>query len=1354
MRIFNSWLLTLLGLCTTLVLQANVGPAREGRPVTTPATQVSFRENCDAAVTQIDQQINNVRARLTTGGDVWWDGNDGRYIVPKPPPGVPEVSSIFAGAIWLGGKDPGGNLKVAAQLYGRGTGDFDYYPGPLNPGDDNYPGGALADPRRGTIGRDTCSQWDKFFVVKGENVDLHVRNWRAAQATGETSLDPETIAEDILGWPGRGNRFFEGIHQFRLPNTEQGLAGFWDQDFDGIYEPDEGDYPIIEIRGCLDEEPTTSPDEMIFWIYNDAGNVHRESGSPNRIQMEIQVQAFAYRTSDDINSMTFQRYKLINRAIEKLDSTYFGIWIDADLGCYTDDYVGCDVSRSLAYTYNSDQLDGTTGCTCEGGVNTYCDEVPILGVDYFRGPLNEFGEELGMSSFTYNNNGGLNPAPAPGTTDPQTAQEYYNYLSGRWRDGSPFTFGGDGYQQGGPAIPYAFVDAPSDANGWSMCAEGLPVGDRRTIQASGQFTLQPGAVNELIVGVVWVPDQNYPCPNLSRLQKADDIAQDLFDACFKLTRGPDAPDVDWIELDQEIVAVFTNDTLISNNANEAYAEEGLGIPEGVDALYRFEGYKLYQFSGPNVSLADIEDPTKVRIVYQVDKQNGTSKIFNWEPLSPDDDLTPTEEPFFTPVLKVNGEDQGIRHTFSIKEDQFASGDRRLVNHKKYYFAAVAYAYNNYLEFDQNREGDFGQDRAYIESTRNIGDGENGFYTVIPRIIFDRQLQAQYGDGAVITRIEGVGTGRNFLDLSNGTRDVIEKLIRENNSASFDGQVTYKEGFGPIDVKIFNPLDIVDGEYEVTFTDGNMANTMLDVPTLWTLRNLTNPSAPVITAEKSIQDVNEQIVREYGFSINIGQVAEPGSSPATITSNGVRGYTEEYSNPEATPWLFGVPDGLAIQTGNPVVDGAIFDFLSTTNSTDVDYDLDPNQSLSTIGNGFIVPYYLADWRARESGIPYLTPAWINTSNNIVRNQSSLANLNNVDIVFTSDKSLWSRCVVIETMSPAYADAGFSSEGNKRMFDPRDKSSVSKDAGTDGLPLADNTGTKGLGWFPGYAVDVETGVRLNIFFGENSVYNGSQPFGPSNGGDMMFNPSNEFFVPTPGGGVSPFNYAVGGQHFIYVTSQPYDECAAIYSRFNEASALRKVAPLRDVTWTGMIALPPNLAMRSYADGLIPSDVTVKLRVDNSYKVAAAGTNAFNGYPTYRFKLEGKESLSLDGVKLDEALQAINVVPNPYYGFSQYEDSQFETVVKITNLPQRATVTIYSLDGKFIRKYERNEVGLAPVGGNRAIDRKQINPDLEWDLKNFRNIPIASGVYLIHITAPGLGERTLKWFGVNRQFDPSGL
>jgi hypothetical protein len=55
---------------------------------------------------------------------------------------------------------------------------------------------------------------------------------------------------------------------------------------------------------------------------------------------------------------------------------------------------------------------------------------------------------------------------------------------------------------------------------------------------------------------------------------------------------------------------------------------------------------------------------------------------------------------------------------------------------------------------------------------------------------------------------------------------------------------------------------------------------------------------------------------------------------------------------------------------------------------------------------------------------------------------------------------------------------------------------------------------------------------------------------------------------------------------------------------------------------------------------------------------------------------------------------------------------------------------------------------------LSSKQITPALEWDLKNSKGIPVSSGVYIIHITADGLGERVIKWFGVARQFDPSGL
>jgi hypothetical protein len=101
---------------------------------------------------------------------------------------------------------------------------------------------------------------------------------------------------------------------------------------------------------------------------------------------------------------------------------------------------------------------------------------------------------------------------------------------------------------------------------------------------------------------------------------------------------------------------------------------------------------------------------------------------------------------------------------------------------------------------------------------------------------------------------------------------------------------------------------------------------------------------------------------------------------------------------------------------------------------------------------------------------------------------------------------------------------------------------------------------------------------------------------------------------------------------------------------------------------------------------------------------------------------------------SLDLINVVPNPYYAYSAYEKNAVDNIVKITNLPKTCIITIYTLSGTLIRKYYK------------ADDKTS----LDWDLKNQALIPIASGMYIIHVNVPGLGERVLKWFGVMRPID----
>ncbi|MFN0213133.1 MAG: hypothetical protein ACKVT2_02660 [Saprospiraceae bacterium] len=1345
MRINRLWIIALLAF-GVLGLEAR---EPDGRKALKSAKKAQYRDLCANSESAIDQAINNVRARLLGGGDCWWDLSRGRYIVPKvdPASGQPEVSAIFAGAVWLGGIDPGKNLKLACQDY-RNDSKNDFWPGPISLG--------------GVTESFTCANWDRHFRVTGDDIRKHLAN------VAKGNLNPNDIPRNIRGWPAKGNEYFQAVWGFDLPFTTQALAGFYDVGPTlGTYEPLEGDYPSIEIRGCpLDKYP----DEMIFWIYNDhgGGQAHARTNG-DAIQMEVQVQAFGYTTNDELNDMTFQRYKLINRALDRIDSMFFAMWIDPDLGCDEDDYIGCDTAKSLMYIYNQDQVDGNPGATCPSGAATYGSNIPLLGVDYFRGPLgirlDSMGEdeeyELGMNSFMYYNRGG------GGQGDPTAPNQYYNYITGTWADGTALTYGGSGYNPGNPTAPrirYCFTEPPNQP-GWSMCTAGLPLGDRRTLQASGPFTLKPGAVNELIIGVPWVPDIEYPCPDMENLFRADKLAQGLFDNCFELLDGPDAPTADWIELNKEVVVVLTNKQFPESNnftdRNEDYQQLDFLAPDSIknspipaikeQALYKFEGYLIYQLRDENVSAKDYSNPEKGRLVYQVDVKNGVKKLYNWvETRDP-----ATDKKVYYPVLQVEGTDNGIRHTFNITEDKFASGnDKRLINHKKYYFSVIAYAHNSFAPLDPFAQPVTGQQRPFLAGRKNIQ-----IKTVIPRPIVDVSLNTAYGDGVVITRLEGIGAGGNFIDLDDDTRNRIL-------NSDFDSTLTYKPGRGPLTVNVFNPFEIQDGEYELKFVDGNRSDTKLDDTSRWELRKL--PDGAVIAAERTISELNEQIVLQYGFSVNISQTGDPGQKQDD--RNGGIGAEIEYSNPNES-WLFGFEDDLG---GNP-----FFNFVKTA-ALEEDETLDPKQGLSKLGNGWFVPYVLADWDTDATELDVITPAWTNSLNNaaVGDRKKKLGELPNVDIVLTSDKSKWSRCIVIETAAKVFTNdtSRYKIQNNgtkgRLMFDTRYSLSVGKnDSNGDGLPDPDGelnpttapanqgipaalqgTPVYGMSWFPGYAVDVETGQRLNVFFGENSGYSKNLDAGYT-GRDLLWNPTDQFIDTFPGywGGA-----VLGGHHWIYVMNTRYDSCTQLRKRLTPefGAPAFKVQQVGKIAWAGMVQLATGFKMKSLNDGLIPNDTRIKLRVDNAYQTWYDDDNLINpidgkpwrtGHPKYLFKIQGREPSALTSVAVENALDSVKMVPNPYYGFSEYESSQFTNTVKITNLPGKCKVTIYSLDGKFIRQYSRDEV---------YMPYDQITPAIEWDLKNSKGIPVASGVYLVHVDAPGMGERTLKWFGIGRQYDPSGL
>ena len=106
-------------------------------------------------------------------------------------------------------------------------------------------------------------------------------------------------------------------------------------------------------------------------------------------------------------------------------------------------------------------------------------------------------------------------------------------------------------------------------------------------------------------------------------------------------------------------------------------------------------------------------------------------------------------------------------------------------------------------------------------------------------------------------------------------------------------------------------------------------------------------------------------------------------------------------------------------------------------------------------------------------------------------------------------------------------------------------------------------------------------------------------------------------------------------------------------------------------------------------------------------------------------------------EEALQEVKAVPNPYYAYSEYEQQRLDYLVKIINLPKTCTVSIFTVNGTLVRTFNKDDATTTSI---------------DWDLKNQDNINIASGLYIIHINAPGIGEKVIKWFGVLRPVDLS--
>jgi hypothetical protein len=1284
-----------------------------GLHATSPQKSNLFLAACARPVAAYDMHVNNVRARIFAGGNLFNDKYyGGNYFTPAS--SSPPVSAINGVGVWMGGVDRSGSIKVSAVSYSLDGSDF--YSGPLD--------------ILGTTEATACDQWDKIFTVKGNNIMQHIQNYKEA-LENQTGLSCNDITDDILYWPAQGNPYFEEKYGWKLP--DQPLANYFDENDDGYYDPCLGDYPIIDNASCANGIYKI-PAEINFFIFNDAGGPQTFTKQA-KLQMEFQVSAFAYNTTNELNDMTFYQYKLISKSSEDLIDCYFSWWIDPELGCYNDDYVGCNPELGMAYIYNEDALDGENN-SCFGSDN-YKDEIPMIGLNFVQGPKV-------VKIFKRDANGNImydadrkkiliDPEPLTGDVDTLVIGQmssFINYenktniidyivkeidfywpMKGFWSDGTPLTFGGDGYNPtSSDIIKFAFPDDPNDPNGWSMCTANLSNYKNSMVMSVGPMLMLPGSTNTLTMSVFSVLGVPYPCPDLSKLRYANEIAKNLFENCLKdyYFIGPDAPDITFEQKNLALTLKLEN-AKSSNNFNESFSYTIPNLGSNVDSEFKFEGYKVYQVANNKVRIDQLSNPKYARLIAQCDIKNNTQDIYNWQSVLNPDTSANAEKYIWQKVLKVKAENVGLQHSFDITEDLFATGDKALYNNKYYHFCAVAYAHNNWKDFDSIEN--LGQKTPYLEGTNNFK-----VYTITPKLNIDEDLPQ-----LKVTRISGEGNPHVFLKMED---DMYDKIL----SLNFDGKVNYKTGYGPLQAVVTDVTKINKNKYRLEIT-GTMDNYSVfckyKEDAVWKLTDISNNI--VLLEDKPLWYVKEYMINELGFSITIQNYENPGEN--AYENNGGVDVRLEYKDKSGPFWYNAIKDG-------GIYNGQIhksFDFVQDNNVRD------PEAKLSQMGDGFFTPFLLSKF-GTDVDLPYYLSTASRDVMALVTSATAPSlryrDLNNVDIIFTNDKSKWSKCIVVETGFNDQFDIGLASIGNAKNFEMRISPSIDE----NGVEIPVSTG---FSYFPGYAVDVETGKRLNIFFGENSIYSGENATHMQGqkpiGGDMIFNPSSELIIEELLNSNLPSEQKLaliaGAQHYIYVTRMEYDGCAAFGERLKRSasgagpSIINKAKVISSITWTSF----PVLSLASLTNGLIPNDLTVSIRVDNTYsssriyqveKERACLTTGDN--PVYEFGFEKLDPNAQNNITLDN----IYVNPNPV------RLSNGATVFRLLNLPDDTEIQIMDMQGQVRWKADASS-------GDKQTYLGPGSTSTEFTLDGSRFLP---GLYLISIKDKKSGKMsTLKWVGL---------
>ena len=411
-------------------------------------------------------ETSQLKVRINADGRLFCDDEKGAFLVPL---GDSMVTLMRGAGLWLGGIDPGNNLHTSIQT--------------LDPAKTDMVAGFRGIPNSG-----------KVWKVTRQEIEAHIRDYQ-----DNFVIDDPIPA--IFSWPAFRNPFFFQSNGFELPDSVANFAFLELNNFNGRYKPQLGDYPLLNVRR-LDGKWAVPSEMAAFSFYTDALQTIT-GGRPYPVQ--VWGQAFVYDCPENelLTRSVFVQYEWRNEGEYLMDSTSVSVINDFDLGDPEDDFHGFLPGRSAYFAYNANSIDAVWG-----------EKTPLVFVAVVDNPtdLNYFwGYYLREGlALPY-----LMPYPCPdscdlpaGMREPVAPNEFYNYMTGTWRDGTTLTADKQGYNPWNPDLPTAesaYPGYPDSPDLWTELNAQNPPGNRRGLLNHSLGIAQRKSINRMTLQYSYMP---------------------------------------------------------------------------------------------------------------------------------------------------------------------------------------------------------------------------------------------------------------------------------------------------------------------------------------------------------------------------------------------------------------------------------------------------------------------------------------------------------------------------------------------------------------------------------------------------------------------------------------------------------------------------------------------------------------------------------------------------------------------------------------------------------------------------------------------------------------------------------